>query len=175
MRSKTKACKVPPISEPQFSEGWAFVNLSEPKQSKDKSLRKFVRAQAMRDYRQKKKQDDIKHQKQPGHMTTRHDVGDLLLLPKSGLPTPAQNDDDGRCFIACGHADCVDDCKYPTSRVHSSPEQLLGDGGIDPFDTSPIGGDSRYKNYLLNHCELPSYPPLKRTCNPRSTQPLTLQ
>ena len=174
-RSKTKARKVPPHSEPRFAEGWAFVNVSEPKQSKDKSLRKVVRAQAMRDYRQRKRQDEIKHQKQPEHLNSSHEVDHLSLLLKSGLPIPAQTDDDGRCFLSYEHASWVDSCRYSASRIRSSPKQLLGDRVIDPFDASPMGGDSQYKDYILHHCELPSYPLLKRTCNPISTQPLTLQ
>lgn len=152
MQSKTKARKVPPISKAQFPEGWAFVNLSEPEQSKDKRLRKFVRANAMRDYRQKKKQNEIEHQRQPGHITARHEVSDISPLPKSDLSTPIQNDDgDDRCFISCGHPCCVDGCRYSSTRARSSPKQLLGDGGIDPFDTSPMEGDRQYKGYVLNH------------------------
>jgi len=37
------------------SDTFTFINFSEPSQSKDGNLRKFVRSNAMRKYRQKEK------------------------------------------------------------------------------------------------------------------------
>lgn len=175
MQSNTKARKVSRIPKPQPAEGWTFVNLSEPKQSKDKSLRQFVRSHAMRDYRQRKKQIKTKHQRQPGSTTARHEISLSSLIPKSTIPISAQNDDDGGCFISCGHAECVHDRRYSSSKVRSSPKQLLGDSPIDLFDASLIGGDSRYTGLVLNHCELRWHSPLERTSNPIYMQPLTLR
>lgn len=175
MQSDTKARKIARIPKPQPAEGWTFVNLSEPKQSKDKRLRQFVRSHAMRDYRQRKKQIKAKNQRQPGSTTARHEIRVSSLLPKSTIPISAQYDDDGGCFISCGHAECVHDCRYSSSKVRSSPKQLLGDSAIDLFDASVIGGDSRYTGLVLNHCELPWHSPLERTSNPICMQPLTLR
>lgn len=167
-QSRVKACTLAPIPKMQPVEGWTFVNLSEPKQSKDKSLRKFVRSNVMRNYRQRMKENEIKHPRQDGSTTTRHEVDDLSISPTSTLPTTAQREDGGGYFISCGHTECVYNCRYSPSRICSNPKQLLGNGGIDPFDSSPIRGNGRYNGYVLNHCELPSHSPLEM-------QPLILQ
>ncbi|CAD6577550.1 MAG: hypothetical protein ASARMPRED_008317 [Alectoria sarmentosa] len=173
MQSNTKARKVARIPNPQPAEGWTFVNLSEPRQSKDKSLRQFVRSHAMRDYRQRKKQIKTKNQRQPESTTARHEISLSSLLPKSTIPISAQNDDDGGCFISCGHAECVHDRRSSSSKVRSSPKQLFGDSAIDLFGASLIGGDSRYTGLVLNHCELPRHSSLEvNTVLARHWQPL---
>ena len=169
MHSATKPPKVAPIPSPTPEEGWAFVNLSEPKQSKDKSLRRMVRSNAMRDYcrkTRKKTKRVTKHQSELGDPTTRHEVNG------SSLPIPIQDGNHGGCSVSCSHAECVYDCKYSSSRVLSSPIQRLGDGGTDPFDASPMGGDLRYKGCVLNHSELPTHVSRERMCNPMYMYPL---
>ena len=146
-----------PVPKPQPAEGWAFVNLSEPRQSKDRSLRRLVRSNAMRDYCQKKKQSELKHRREPANTTAPHKVCD---------PSAVQNHEQSGCPISCGQAKCVHERRYFLSSIRSSPKQLLGDGGFDPFDASPIRGDSRYIGYALDHCEVPSHSILEHTCNP---------
>ena len=155
MQSTTKLPKVAPFRGPEPKEGWTFVNLSEPKQSEDKSLRRVVRSNAMRDYCRKERKKTKRvttHQGELGDPTPPHEVNGSLL------PTPVLDDNHGACSISCSHAECVYDCEYSSSRVLSSPIQRLGAGGTDPFDASPMGGDLRYKGYLMNHCELPTTP-----------------
>ncbi len=153
------------------------MNLSEPKQSKDKIIRKFVRSNATRHYRQKKKkkQNELKYLRQSGDNTVRHEISDSSVLPVSKLPTSARLDDDGVCFISCGNPENEHECRYSSSRIRSSPRQLLGNGCCDPFDASPVGVDRQYSGYVLDHCELPSQSPLERTGNPICIQPLTRQ
>lgn len=151
---KMEARKVSPVPKTEPAEEWSFVNLSEPKQSKDESVRKFVRSNAMRDYRQKKRRDETKHQRKPADTTAAHGVPQSPPLPESTLPNQAQNNDNSDGFPSCGHAECVYGCRYSSRTVGSSPIQLLGDGGTDPFDALPIEGDSQYNCYILNHCEL---------------------
>ena len=151
MQSTTKSPKDNTIPTPKPKTGWAFVNLSEPKQSKDKSLRRMVRSNAMRDYCRKKKKKTkraTKHKSELGDSSARHEVNG------SSLPTLILDGDHGACSIFCSHAGCVYGCKYSSSRVLPSPIQRLGHGGTDPFDASPMGGDVRYKGYILKHCEL---------------------
>ena len=153
MQLPTKPPKVIPIPTPKPKGGWAFVNLSEPKQSKDKSLRRMVRSNAMRDYCRKNKKKTkraTKHKSELGDPTARHEVN------SSSLPISVRDGDHGACSISCSHAECVYDWGYSSSRVLLSPIQRLGDGGTDPFDASPMGGDVRYKGYVLKHCELPT-------------------
>ena len=175
LQSGSKHRKVASNPKSQHAEGWTFVNLSEPNQSKDKSLRKFVRSNAMRDYRHKKKQNDSKHQRQPEDAIARQEVDHISLSPKLTLPIVAQDDEYGGCLVHCGHVQCEQDCRSTSSRVRSSPKQLLGDGGIDPFDASPLGGGSQYKGYVLNHCELPLHSPPDPTCDIICMEPLTLE
>ncbi len=176
VQPRTKAFKATPLPKTQPAGGWRFVNLSEPKQSKDKSIRKFVRSNATRHYRQiKKKQNDLKYSRQSGDTTLRHEISDSSVLPVSKLPTPARLDHDGVCFISCGNPEYEHECRYSSSRIRSSPRQLLGNGCCDPFDASPIGVDRRYSGYVLDHCELPSHSPLERTGNPICIHPLTRQ
>ena len=165
-QSSPKARKVISTSKPQSVECWNFVNLSEPKQSKDKTLRKFVRSNAMRDYRQKKRQNDVRHKQQPDVTTSHHDSGGTIPLPQSPLPASVQNENDDDSFESCGHTDCIYDCRYSSPEVCSSPNQLLGDGGTDPFDTLPFEEDSQYTGYILKHCELPLHPPLHAPASP---------
>ena len=157
----TKAPKVTSMPASKPKEGWAFVNLSEPMQSKDKSLRKMVRSNAMRDYCRKNKKKTkraTKHKSELGDPTARHKVNG------SSLPTLILDGDHGAFAISCSHAECVYGCKYSSSWVLSSPIQCLGDGGTDPFDASPMGGDLQYQGYILKHCELPKHLSLEHMC-----------
>ena len=146
--------KVSPVPKTEPAEAWSFVNFSEPKQSKDESVRKLVRSNAMRDYRQKKRRDETKHQRMPADTTAAQGVTQSPRSPKSSPSNPAQNNDNSDSFPSCGHVDCVYGCRYCSRTVGSSPKQLLGDGGTDPFDALPIEGDSQYNSYILHHCEL---------------------
>ena len=161
MQSTTKPPKVNPIPTPKPKRGWAFVNLSEPKQSKDKGLRRMVRSNAMRDYCRKNKKKTkraTKHRSELGDSTARLEVNG------SPLPTLILDGDHGTYSISCSHAECVYGCECSSSRVLSSPIKRLGDGGTDPFDASPMGGDVRYNGYVLKHCELPTHPSLEHKC-----------
>ena len=161
MQLPTKPPKAIPIPTPKPKGGWAFVNLSEPKQSKDKSLRRMVRSNAMRDYcrkNKKKTQRATKHKSELGDPTARHEINGLSLLAS------VLDDDHGACPISCSHAECVYDCEYSSSRMLLSPIQRLGDGGTDPFDASPMGGDLRYQGYVLKHCELLKHLSLEHMC-----------
>lgn len=151
------------IPKAQPAEAWAFVNVSEPKQSKDNSLRKLVRSNAMRDYRQKKKQSQGRSQKQIGNTPARHQVSDSSHSRTPTLPIVTRNGDDGGCCICRGHTKCEHDCRCPSITVRSSPKQLLGGGGTDPFDALPNGADRRHNGLLLNHCEPPSHSSLERS------------
>ena len=174
MQSATKSRNVAPLPSPK-PKGWAFVNLSEPKQSKDEKLRMFVRSNAMRDYCRKKKKKtkrDTKHQSELGDPPTRYEVYGSSPLTNSSLPTWVHDDNYGGCCTSYCHAECAHDCIYSSSRLLSSPIQRLGDGGTDPFDASPMRGNLRYKGYVLNHCELPTHFSLERMCNPMYMYPL---
>ena len=149
------------MQSPKPKQGWAFVNLSEPKQSKDKSLRRMVRSNAMRDYYRKNKKQTkraTKDKSELGDSTARHEVNG------SSLPISVLDGDHGACSIICSHAECVCDCVYNSSRVLFSPIQRLGGGGTDPFDASPMGGDLRYQGYVLKHCELRRHLSLGHMC-----------
>ena len=153
-----------PVTEVQPVETWAFVNLSEPKQSKDKSLRKLVRSNAMRDYRQKRRQSQLRNQKQHGKPTARHHpVSDSSRSLTPTLPITTRHDDFKGYCIFHGHGECDPDCIYSSLTVRSSPKQLLGGGGTDPFNALPSGADRRYTGYVLSHCEHPSRSSLERT------------
>lgn len=78
MQSRIKARKAAPTLA--RAGGWTFVNLSEPKQSKDEGLRAFVRSNAMRDYRQKKRRNEMKDRRQPENITARHEFGESLYI-----------------------------------------------------------------------------------------------
>ena len=169
MQSATKPPKATPIPPPKPKQGWGFVNLSEPKQSKDKRVRRMVRSNAMRDYclkNKKKTKRATKHKSELGNQTARHEVNGL------SLPIRVLDGEHGVCPISCSHAECVYDCEYSSSRVLLSPIQRLGDGGTDPFDTSPVGGDLRYQGYILKHCELPTHLSFEHMCNSKYMYPL---
>ncbi len=174
LQPSMEARKDTPVLRRQSAEDWTFVNLSEPKQSKDKNLRQFVRSNAMRDYRQKKKLDKTRNRSRPGDIAAAHAVTPPPPSPESTLPTLGQNHGDGDSFKYCGHPECVYDCRYSPRRGRSSPRQLLGDGDVDPFDTLPISGDSRYHAYILNHCELPLHLPTNASVTALWVQLLTL-
>ena len=124
----------------------------------------------MRDYRHKKS-NDPKHQGQPEDATARQEVDHISLLLRLALLIVAQDDDHGGCLVHCGYAQC--DCRYTSSRVRLSPKQLLRNGGIDPFDALPLGGEGRYKGCVLNHCELPMRFPPDPACDILLMEPLT--
>ena len=105
----TKSRKVVPT--PACRRMDLSVNLREPQQSKDMSIRKFVRSNAMRDYRQKKKRNELKHQRELGNTTAGHQFRDSLHLVKSPLPSATRDDDNGGCFMSCGQAKRVCDRK----------------------------------------------------------------
>ena len=163
----SQACKKPtsagshkavPVTKPEPAEGWSFVNVSEPKQSKEKSFRQLVRSNAMRDYRQRKKQSQTRQQSEAADTTDAHAITYPSLSPDSTAPVPAQKDDHGYCSRPCGHTECVHDGRYLLREMQPSPKQLVGDGGIDPFDALPIRGDRQYHASVLNHCESSLHP-----------------
>ena len=58
-KSHAKARHAEPQSKPPKSTDYTFINFSEPSQSQDQDLKKFIRSNAMRKYRQKAKQKAI--------------------------------------------------------------------------------------------------------------------
>lgn len=54
-----RASKTSPSKEGTFAAEFTFINLSEPKQSKDKDLKKIVRSNAMRSFRQSERQKAV--------------------------------------------------------------------------------------------------------------------
>ena len=155
MSKPNESLKGAPVLKPQSPEDWAFVNLSEPNQSKDKDLRQFVRSNAMRDYRQRKKRSESKSQSRPGNATASHSAP--LPLPSSGpsLSNPMPSLGDGGRVKYCGHAECIHNCRYSPHGFQPGPQPSHGGSRIDPFNTLPFDGDRRDTDFVLNHCKLP--------------------
>ena len=165
-----------PQMKVQKAGRFAFINLSEPNQSKDESLRKLVRSTAMHDFRQKQKQIAITRRSQlaslrhegsgcrrPSLTTKSHGdrpIGceDSIEEAQNFVKTMAQPlGKDDPPHPTCNRLDCNENgCKLLPSLqepIITDPKKLIGDGISDPFNVYPIGGCPRYYSYLLNHCE----------------------
>ena len=167
-----------PHMKVQKAGRFAFINLSEPNQSKDESLRKFVRSNAMCDFRQKQKQTAVTRRSRQA--SSKHEgsgCGRLSPTAKSHGDRPTgcadsiaveedQNSvktmaqplgEDGSPCRTCNHMRCNKNrCNLLQSLQETTiinPKKLIGDGMSDPFNGYPTSGCPRYYSYLLNHCE----------------------
>lgn len=167
--------------KPAAAGGFTFINVSEPEQSKDENLRKFVRSHAMRTYRRNEKQKAVSEREQDKDLKVQKDgcphvevltegyndwpagwegaIADAqaLIQPSSQpLRSGEAESDSDLLGSACGHPDCNENqCKFlPHPKCpKSSPKKLLGDGMSDPFDVYPSAGCPRYNSYVLHHCK----------------------
>ena len=170
------AQRTTPQTKVQKAGRFAFINLSEPNQSKDESLRKFVRSNAMCDFRQRQKQMAVTRRSQQassknegsgfghlsltakshGHRPT--GCGDSIEEAQNAVQTMAQPlGEDNSPRRACNHVHCNENRCYLLQPLQEptviSPKKLIGDGMSDPFNGYPTSGCPRYYSYLLNHCE----------------------
>lgn len=166
----------------QAAGDFTFINLSEPKQSKDESLRRFVRSNAMRNYRQKEKQKAIitepqeaslkfggtayphlsrtvkLHNEEPIDWEASVTETHILLQPASQqLEMRDTQGEECSPISGCGHSCCNDtgcnSCLPLQGSAMINPSRLIGDDMSNPFNVYPSGGSPRYNSYLLNHCE----------------------
>lgn len=158
------------------ASGFTFINLSEPvKQSKDKDLRKVVRSNAMRAYRQAMKQTAVK-ERSSNTDSDREDDNDMSLVvgneelcdhSMERRPKPQQNcscalgmrgfQSLSRCMgVRCARIDC-DLGKTSGAGEPSTVDPLMyiGDCITDPFNTFPSSGKPQYISKTLDHCEPP--------------------
>ena len=157
--------------------GFTFINLSEPvKQSKDKDLRKLVRSNAMRAYRQAAKQTAVKAPSRTNESDEGCEqegssfVGDEELY-EQGIE---QRQESGQnCShalelggllslshsigVRCARADC-DRCRtgHAGNQLTTDPQMYIGDCITDPFNIFPgFGRASQYFSEALDHCKPP--------------------
>ena len=179
---KHKARRTVPEMEDQYASGLTFINISEPKQSKDESLRRSVRSNAMRTHWQKEKQKSSTRRARKAYLENGEIGPPLLALTAKGhdisptgwddpvvetrtflqtayQPLETRDAQDNKCWPACGHPGCNESRRISLPPLQQpvaiSPKGLIGDGMSDPFNVYPSGSCLRYNSYLLNHCELP--------------------
>ena len=156
---------------------FTFININQPDQSKEAVVRRFVRSNAMRKYRQQEKQKAIaKHLHEPlaGLVTN----ADNALFPEITDADLLESNKEAWQHSACHKAvPTLEQALQPLSEtshavetqevrscsaqqliteVLASPINTLGSGEDDPFDTYPIKCHSRYNSHVLHHCELPA-------------------
>lgn len=160
---------------------FTFINLSEPKQSKDKKFKRIIRSNAMRTYRQLEKRKAATKRVQNASVGT-DNIEDALPptaaggldgweaqqdsaqavaqdmsepgIKSLGLPSAGASNHSDR--FACGHIDCNGvDCvkRLAKQGPRLRPQNLIGNSICDPFDVYPSSGSARYDSYVLNHCK----------------------
>lgn len=181
-----KARRGVPEMKDQYASGLTFINISDPKQSKDKTLRRSVRSNAMRTHWQKEKQKSSTRRARKAFLEKGETGCPLLALTAKGhnispigwedpvveaqiflqtdnQPLETRDAQDNKCWPACGHSGCNESRRISSTSLQQpvaiSPKGLIGDGMSDPFNVYPSGSCPHYNTYLLNHCELPAFTP----------------
>ena len=162
---------------------FTFINLSEPKQSRDKTLKKIVRSNAMRTYRQMEKQKAIIERSQRARLDTDNSKSPVLSIdtenhrdwPAQGglarIDTPdasqlktrplgLETSRDSRRSFSSSHdhadSDNNDDVQWLTKReLNLRPHPLIENSRGDPFNVYPSVSSPKYNDYVLNHCKTP--------------------
>lgn len=165
---------------------FSFVNVSDPQQGKHEDSRKFVRSNAMLNYRQREKQEAIKQYRQD-HID--HTVAKSIpLLPLIAADTEQlEPNEEDWAFRTYSHwpqeleealsevwslgqlskqpqddydaLDGVDAAKYAYTvrpALFPSPRNAFGGNLNDLCEAYPIGGSRRYYSFFLHHCKLTS-------------------
>ncbi len=175
-----RASKTSPSKEGTFAAEFTFINLSEPKQSKDKDLKKIVRSNAMRSFRQSERQKAVLKRTQkvvlhagscdiPLPFRGNDRDNDLLAYRNSAqvdaqdpphlstqllLPQDFQKDNHSlRQSTDSSENGCINSLVRQEPPI--SPQALVGNGMGDPFNVYPSRDSSRYNDYVLNHCKPP--------------------
>ncbi len=186
VNGKDKARRAVPEMKDQYASGLTFINISEPKQSKDESLRRSVRSNAIRNHWQKEKQKSSTRRSRKAFLGKGETGCPLLALTAKGhnisptgwedpvveaqtflqtanQPLEPRDAQDNKCRPACGHSGCHESRRISLTPLQQpvavSPKGLIGDGMSDPFNVYPSGSCPHYNSYLLNHRELPALTP----------------
>ena len=125
---------------------WNFVNISTPGQKKDAAVRKLVRGQAMRDFRQRQRQEQILSR-------------ETAKLRQDGMPEPELAStavDVSRTSHSENEEHEAESAPIETSLTSiepiANPQTLLSACTSDPFNVYPACNDLR-GHRLLSHCE----------------------
>lgn len=177
-----KAPRVSTGMEGKRKAEFTFINLSEPKQSKDRDVKKIVRSNAMRTYHQMTKQKAIQERAQKAQFVNSEDWESPSLVLAAGehsdwpieheaaqlevhASTPANSqvlrlwpleDPYHSLGVPCDHADCNDGrCKGLLAGQASGadPQAHIGNCKTDPFNMFPFDCNPHYLSYVLNHCK----------------------
>ena len=195
--SKARTSPVSPSMEEKSAAGFTFINLSEPRQSKDKDLKKIVRSNAMRTYRQMEKKKAIVERAQKAKLdrggsesplsspnaesfndwpvereSIRIDTQNSSRAEAQPLGLRVSHGSSRSLQPACGHTECNESgCVGRMIRqdVGRGPQALIGNSVADPFDIYPGGHSTQYNDYVLHHCKPP--PPTANALSPISASP----
>ena len=162
----------------RYAAGLTFINLSGPKQSKDKNLKKIVRSSAMRSYRQTEKQKAVTkreyrikpHTSNSDHANNCND--ELAVQEPVRIATKKMSErESGSSMVR------VTEKNRPASPMKRRPDhnkngtlgrrdmvhqgQLLQttriSGRGDPFNAYPSRDSPLYNDYCMHHCEPPLF------------------
>ena len=182
--SKSRVPSVSPSMEGKSAAAFTFINLSEPRQSKDKDLKKLVRSNAMRTYRQMEKKKAINERAQKAKLNRGGSESPLSPSSAEGfndwpveresvrIDAQSSSQQDAQPLglqlshgsphalqLACGHTECNEtECvgRLIRQNLGRGPQALIGNSVADPFDVYPGGHSTQYNDYVLHHCKPPT-------------------